>query len=159
MKLSDWASFSEIFASIAVVITLIVLISGVRENTAITRTAMYASTLDQFNAFDIAMLSDADLQPLYARWLNSDTADLDTSDSDNVAIMVAITFRILDRAFSANENQQLGDEEWTRLNRSLCTNIGRATESGHLSVVRSLTTDSFWEYASTNCDNQAQAAL
>ena len=68
-RLSDWASYAEIASGIAVVVTLIILVIGIRENTEITRTAMYAGTLDQFNAFETAILLDSDLRQIYVRYL------------------------------------------------------------------------------------------
>lgn len=150
-KLSNWASFAEIFSGIAVVITLIILIVGVRENTEITRTSMYAATLDQFNLFETEMLADPDLHEVYVRYLNSDTAELEPEDRSRVESMVAITFRVLDRAFTANQNRQLGEEEWARLARSLCTNYRRADSAEALRVVELLTTAAFWEYAVSTC--------
>ncbi len=44
-KLSDWASAAEIIASIAVVITLIILILGIRENTEVVRAGSYNDLL------------------------------------------------------------------------------------------------------------------
>ena len=38
-KLSEWASIAEIVSGIAVVITLVFLIFGIRENTEVTRAA------------------------------------------------------------------------------------------------------------------------
>jgi len=150
-KLSDWASAAEIVSGIAVVVTLVILIVGVRENTEITRTAMYAGTLDQFNAFETEMLSNPNLLPIYNSYLYFDTAELGQEERDSLSMMVAILFRTLDRAFSANQNRQLGDDEWARVERSLCTNYQRAESSGHLWVVEFLTTSSFWEYAVRTC--------
>lgn len=150
-RLSDWATVAEIVSGLAVVITLIVLIVGVQENTEITRTAMYGNINDQFNAFEIEMLLDPGLRPIYFRYLTSDAANLEQHDQESVVMMVAVLFRTLDRAFAANQNRQLGDEEWARLERSLCTNYKRAESFGALPTVKFLTTDTFWEYAVDNC--------
>ena len=131
-KLSDWASIAEIVSGIAVIVTLIILIVEVRENTEITRTAMYGSITDQFNAFETEMLLDPDLRPIYYRYLSSETAGLEPRDQESVGLMVPILFRTLDRAFAARQKRQIGDEEWSRLERSLCTNYKRAEAFGRL---------------------------
>jgi len=68
VKLEKWASIAEIASGIAVVITLLIRFAGVRENTEITRTAMYADALDQFNALETEILLDPDLLPIYYRY-------------------------------------------------------------------------------------------
>jgi hypothetical protein len=40
MKLEKWALIAEIVGGVSVVITLIFLIAGIRENTAVTRVSM-----------------------------------------------------------------------------------------------------------------------
>lgn len=132
-------------------ITLIILIAGVRENTEITRTAMYADTLDQFNAFETEILLDPDLTPVYARYLVADPSGLNEQERQRIGLVVAVLFRTLDRAFAANQNRQLGEEEWARLERSVCTNYKRAEAFGQLFTVEYLTTRSFWEHAVSTC--------
>ena len=152
-KLSNWASAAEILSGVAVIVTLLILIVGVRENTEITRTAMYGSITDQFNAFETEMLLNPDLRPIYFRYLNSEPGGFQPNDQESVAMMVAILFRTLDRAFAAKEKGQIGDEEWARLERSVCTNYKRAESFDQLPTVRFLTTDSFWEFAVESCDD------
>lgn len=74
-RLSNWASVAEIRASIAVLITLALLIHDVRENTKTTRAATYASTLDSLNEFQGIIFTnenalrvwDAYIRPLHAQ--------------------------------------------------------------------------------------------
>jgi len=150
-KLSDWASIAEIVSGLAVIVTLTILIVGVRENTEITRTAMYGNITDQFNAFETELLLNPELRPIYFRYLNSEAESFGPHDEESVAMIVAVLFRTLDRAFAAKEKGQIGDEEWVRLERSICTNYKRAESFDQLPTVRFLTTDSFWEYAVVRC--------
>ena len=155
MKLSDWASVAEILASVAVVITLILLLIGVRENTAITRASMYAGTLDQFNTFETAMLSDPELHEVFVRYINADTAGLSDSDRDRVSTMIAILFRTYDRAFIADRNRLIGDDEWQRFERAICNNFQLTRSAGLLAQVERLTSQSFWEYAVRTCSDSS----
>ena len=101
MKPDSWASFAEIASDIAVVVTLLIHIAGVRENTEITRTAMYADTLDQFNALETEILLDPDLVPIYYRYLIADPTGLGPEDQERVGLIVPILFRTSDRACAA----------------------------------------------------------
>lgn len=49
MKLSGWASIAEIISGTAVLITLVFLVFGIRENTEITRAAAYDRNIDSLN--------------------------------------------------------------------------------------------------------------
>ena len=55
-KLSDWASIAEIVSGIAVVVALVFLVVGIRENTEMARASMYERTFDSLNQWrmDIA---------------------------------------------------------------------------------------------------------
>ena len=157
-KLSDWASIAEIASGIAVVVTLILLFSGIRDNTEVTRTAMYADALGRLNAFETEILLDPELVPVYGSYLIGDPSGLDSQELERAGLIIAVLFRMLDIAFTANQNRQLGDEEWARMERSLCTNYKRAEAFGHLATVEFLTTASFLEFATRTC-NQVQVTL
>jgi hypothetical protein len=58
MKLSDWAGIAEIFSGIAVVVTLVFLIIGIRENTEVTRAATYADLLDGLNEYSMQVAAN-----------------------------------------------------------------------------------------------------
>ena len=51
-QLSSWASGAEIISSIAVVVTLVFLVIGIRENTAITRASVYATSIEGINDYE-----------------------------------------------------------------------------------------------------------
>ena len=59
-KLSDWASIAEIISGIAVVVTLIFLIAGIRENTAVLRGSSYSNTLESLNQLQASIMADSE---------------------------------------------------------------------------------------------------
>ena len=61
-KLSDWASIAEIVSGVAVVITLIFLIVGIRENTNVVRASAFSDNLSAFNDFSMTVAADAELR-------------------------------------------------------------------------------------------------
>jgi len=75
LKLPDWASIAEIISSVAVVISLIFLIIGVKENTEVTRAATYARNVYALIAFREKVATNDDLAAL---WLAYETGKADS---------------------------------------------------------------------------------
>jgi len=67
-KLSDLASVSEIVASVAVVITLILLIINVRENTEVIRSNSYDDLLGDVNEQALVIVQDERLNHIWRRY-------------------------------------------------------------------------------------------
>ena len=119
-KLSDWASIAEIVSSIAVLVTLIVLVVSVRENTETIRTTSYAGNVDSLLEMEAAVISDPELSRIYYLWVNGDTEQLERADLYRLVIMQTGMFRIYEKAYFMNQRQLLGVEEWERFENSLC---------------------------------------
>ena len=78
-KLSDWASIAEIVSGIAVVITLVFLVLGIRENTEVMRATSFASSIDTLNEFTASVVTDSELRQL---WLAHNSRDGATFTDD-----------------------------------------------------------------------------
>ena len=61
MKLENFAHIAEVISGIAVVISLVFLIYGIRENTEVTRTVAYEGLIDSINNFTLTIVPDEDL--------------------------------------------------------------------------------------------------
>ena len=141
-KLSSWASIAEIGSGIAVVVTLIFLIIGIQENTSVTRASVYASSLDSLNEFESTILTDPELSRIYVAYLNN-TGDLDSGDADRLNLIVAILFRIYEKAYYSEQYELMGEEEWGRFERLICVNYARAEAAGQAGIIRDLMTEDF----------------
>ena len=100
-KLSDWASIAEIISGVAVVVTLIFLIAGIRENTAISRAAMFDSTLQGLAEFRSHVIDSPEVADLWLAYENLDYDDLDETSQFRVAQLVTLALENQQRAYFA----------------------------------------------------------
>jgi len=124
LKLSDWANIAEIASSIAVAVTLIILILSIRDDTGATRTLVYEELMTSLNDFQNVILQDDQLTSL---WLergrpDSDARDLTEIEQGKLLIMFQTLMRILDSAFSASQYETIGQSQADRLLESACLN-------------------------------------
>ena len=120
MKLKKLALFAEIGSSIAVLITLIFLVSGIRENANATQAAVYEDLLDGINRFNLVLINDGELAQL---WSNRQTISLNAMEADNAARLVymnRVIFRIFDAAYFSFRNGSLDDSQWLRFRDNAC---------------------------------------
>ena len=109
-KLSDWASIAEILSGIAVVVTLIVLIIGIRDNTDSVRASTYADSLDRLNDFQMDVLVDPDALRVWDAYTKSEASGLDGLDAQRLTIVVLTLFRTLENSYFAARYNLLGEE-------------------------------------------------
>jgi hypothetical protein len=119
-KLSDLASIAEIVSGIAVLVTLIVLVLSVRENTETIRTTSYAGNVDSLLEHETAIISDPELSRIYYLWVTGDTDQLEQADLYQLVIIQTGQFRIYEKAYFMHQRRLLGDPEWERFVTSLC---------------------------------------
>ena len=71
LKLSDWASISEIIASVVIVLSLIYLAFELNQNTKALQQGSYQSTMDRLGSFEMVLASQEDLADIYSRAENN----------------------------------------------------------------------------------------
>ena len=152
-KLSDWASIAEIIASVAVVVTLIVLIIGVRENSNLVRAAAYSDNLQSINNVSAVVLSDPDAVRAYTAMINGDVSGLDDEDRMRVLLIVLSMFRSYESAYFDERYGLLGQQEWQRFGGNICFFFGRGLSAGLDGPIRDAVTDEFMAYVENQCDD------
>jgi len=150
-KLSNWASIAEIVASLAVIITLVVLIIGVRENTEIVRASAYADNLKGLSDWQMGVLSDPDAMRVWTSFMDSEAEDLVGIDRRRLDLILLTQFRTYESAFWAERRGLLGEEEWNRFRRSICEFYDRAEIAGRTGPILGTTTDQFVQFISDGC--------
>ena len=150
-KLSDWASIAEIFSSIAVVVTLVLLLLGIKENTEVTRASSFAESIDSINRGEEIILADPDLRRIYEAYLRRATSDLPDADLRALVLIIASIARRYDMALSMNRYGLMGENEWTRFSVMICDHYDRATLAGFEGVYLNLPTDAFRDFVSEQC--------
>ena len=108
LKLHEWASIAEILSSLAVVVTLIVLIAEVGGNTAATLAANRQSLASRAENFLLQQAADADLAELVEKAERG--AQLTSTESFRYAGFVGARFRNAEEAFLQLHNGQLDEQ-------------------------------------------------
>ena len=151
-KLSDWASIAEIVSGIAVLITLIFLVLGIRENTAVTRAAAFDRNIDSINQIAITLARDEELMRLF-QYYQDDHLDIDELSSEEWARVRAIVrsiLRIYESAYYSNQYGTLGLSEWSRFERQDLSPPSRM-DMVQWNDIESVLTQEFANYVDKSC--------
>jgi len=152
-KLSDLASIAEIVSSVAVVVTLVFLILGIRENTEIVRASAFAGSMDSLNDFTMDVVTDADLRQVWSAFLDGNTADFDVDDRQQLQMLLIVLFRNYEKAYFSEQYGLLGSAEWGRFDRQICLQVDRAmiTDESILGFLDAILTDEFAGHVRSMC--------
>ena len=89
-KLSNWASSAEIVSAISVVVTVLFLIVGIQENTAITRVSVYGDLMESITQLEALSLQDADLDRALSAFYDGTTDSLDDAGRRKVDSYIGV---------------------------------------------------------------------
>ncbi len=109
-RLSDWASAAEIIGSVAIVVTLIVLIFEMRGNTDEMRAATLANLAARTQAFPLAVATNPQVANLWARIEAGE--ELSPSDEAQIKGVVVIALKLEEKSFIARRDGRLDEEVW-----------------------------------------------
>ena len=151
MKLSEWASIAEIVSGFAVVVTLALLLVGIRDNTAVTRTAMYFDLIDSINEIDRAVWSDPELSRIQSALFRGQTDELSETDITRLRQILVTSFRNLEKGYFAWEYELIGAGEWRRISEAICRNVDLATSIGLSALELNNLTAEFRDFARQTC--------
>jgi len=127
-KLSDWASIAEIFASLAVVITLIILILGVRENTEIVRASSYNDLLGNVDEQAHVILASERLTRIWRLYMQRETNTLTDDERFVLLLLLRSTYRTFEKAYFAYQYGTVGPEEYARFDDQACNHFDRISK-------------------------------
>ena len=149
-KLSDWASIAEIVASIAVVVTLIMLMIDVRENTEVVRSNSYDDLLGDVNEQALVIAQDERLIHIWRLYQVGAVAELTDEERLTLLILVRSTFRIFEKAYFAHQYGTVGEREYERFDRQACLHFGR-TRADLWVEIKQVLSDDYWEHVENIC--------
>ena len=150
-KLSDWAGIAEIVSGIAIVFTLVFLFLGIRENTNITRAAVYRDSVDSLNALDSLIAQDPELTNIWTQYQRRDTASLDELETRRLVLLAAQLFRILETTYFNQQYGLFGGSEWDRWETTICSHYEGARLMQVTQFVATGVTAEFMEYMESSC--------
>ena len=151
-KLSKWGSIAEIISGVAVVVTLVFLILGIRENTEVTRAATYDRNIDSLNQSRIEMVKDPEIARFWHAFETHQTDSLDELERFRLGTYINIVFGNYEKAYFARKYGILGESECSRYARQICVNQGRLRSTSDLRAdMETVVTDEFTDYMVSMC--------
>jgi len=153
MKLEKWALIAEVISGVGVLITLILLLVGMRENTAVNRVIAYNGIMDSRAQQRRAFVEDEELARL-GMSLSTDPSEFSEVDNYRRYNMIAGILEISQKAYFARQADILGDSEWDNTIGDACFFFGAAgtglTAQGYSSL-RATLTEEFVDFLQQNC--------
>lgn len=157
LRLSDWASVAEIVSGIAVVVSLIFLIVGIRENTAVMRAAAYDRNIDALNATRVQIVSDDEHARLWLAYEAGEASKLEGIDRLQLNTTINMVFGNYEKAYFNHKYGVLGESEFTRYERQICINLERLNQLPDLKAdLATVVTEEFLEYSERLCGTGLQ---
>ena len=157
-SISDWASIAEVIFGIAVLVTLVILIIGIRANTDITRVAVYESHIDSLMEWRSQLLQDRDIARLYEAFTGNDTENLDSTDRLRLVQLVANNFNIYEKAYYAQRYGVMGPSEASRFEAMSCVQYDSARANEWvLEILDRIMTAEFMSFLRDNCKDDRLA--
>jgi hypothetical protein len=122
-KFADWASIAEVISGIAVVITLVFLVVGIRENTEINRAAAYDRSIDGMNQWRFEVSQNPELARMYGAHEGLFGADAGPEEVDyfRLSLIVNAVWGVYEKSYYANRYGVWGHRNG-RDSRSNCAN-------------------------------------
>ena len=157
-RLTAIAQIAEIVTSVAVLITLVFLVLGVRQNTDITRSSAYERSMAGLNEWRLALASDPELARLFATYQKREPGNLRSTDF-RLQLILNTIWGVYENSYYAHQRRILGDSEWSRFETQICVGYDRDalrwTPAPGLPSnisIRPLLTEEFAEYTESLCE-------
>jgi hypothetical protein len=123
-KLREYALIAEIISSMAVVITLVILILQIRENTDTVRVAAFQDIVSGLNEWRDGISSNPHKTALFVDiTINHKLPEEGTSDYQVLQMTLESIYSNWESAYFAYQSGIIGDQQWSRVGRNIC--LGR----------------------------------
>ena len=124
MKLDTTSKVLEIVTSVAVLISVIALVVEVRENTMALKRTSYDSALEGIIEWRSLRVEYPDLNKLVVDALHRGKyPEFDLEERQRFDTFMRILWLNYERAYWANEYEQMGSAEWKRMKDNTCSSI------------------------------------
>jgi len=152
-KLQRWSLIAEIVGGLAVVVTLIVLIIEVRENSELTRTSAYQQEIQNFNDWRNNIIASPDQVRVFGSWARrEEIPNQQTDDGMLLTLILQNLFTSYESGFYSRDAGILGESEWDRVQRNICYEYQRAiSEESYWGIIAPRLSTRFLSYMETDC--------
>jgi len=152
MKLSGWASIAEIISGTAVLITLVFLVFGIRENTEITRAAAYDRNIDSLNQWRLDVAQNEELLRAWNAYRRGDIGGRIEAEDAGLGLILTALWGIYEKSYYANKYGILGVSEWSRFEVQICSSRSINVKLWN-EMVKIRLTEEFADYVVAFCED------
>jgi hypothetical protein len=151
-QLQKWALIAEIFGGIAVIVSLLLLVSETRENTRVMRAATYDAITADIADLRMTIATDESLREIIFI-TKTEGRQAFTPRQQNMDELTSIAaFQHYERAYIQWELGNLDDEAWERFRNILCSaSVTPGFEDSFGPLLDRATTKNFANYRKTQC--------
>ena len=154
LKLSELASIAEIVAGIGVIVTLIFLIAGIRENTEITRAAAFDRNMESINQWRVELAKNPEMTKV---WLSQgQLEELNEVDQFRLIMLQGSLWGIYEKSYYAQEYGVLGPSEWSRFQTQMCARMADMGAESWAVMSSNTLTERFANYAEHLCAESSE---
>ena len=122
IELQEWALAAEIIGGLAVVVTLIFLVSETRDNTNAIQAQTYQSLTAALNE-NRKEAATSEMSVIIRKFSDTGLASLSQDESFRLMMNTEGKWGIYESAFYARERGVLGQDEWVRFHNAICRNL------------------------------------
>ena len=152
MKLDTAVKIAEITSAVAVIVTLVILIYEVRDNTASNRALVYGQEMDRLNSLRFAELNNPDLTELSLVYRSADLSELSEVQTLRLRRYLGAQWSAYESAFFQYEVGHLGEAEWSRYDDTFCRQYDRAKAADLWNDLTLSMTQQFSDFVVESCD-------
>lgn len=152
MKLERWALVMEIVSGIAVVVTLILLIIEVRQNTVAVQASAFQSVSNSWTDFTAMIASDSELNRIYRTGRDAPESLAEGEDTERFGMLMLTVARRIENAFMLQQSGLLSDAQTSGF-RVVCQGIlGTGGGAAWFKRVRRNFSPAFGEFVDRGCE-------
>ena len=121
MKLDSITKLAEIVASVAVIVSLVILTHEIQENTETAKRTTYENLSTKIIDWRMARVVDADFFKLYYEETSQHEWSLEGEDRERFIAYIESLWQVYEQAHYAYRSGDLGRDEWERFERWICS--------------------------------------
>ena len=155
-NLQKWSLIAEIVGGLGVLITLVILILEVRENSELTRTVAYQQEIQNYNNWRNEMLGDPDQIRIFGAWSRRENIPDRYTDDGLILIFILMNlFTNYESAYYSQRSGILGESEWNRVQIAICSAYEDIVqEKAYWDSVSFRLTEPFNGFIEASCQNR-----
>ena len=150
MKLEKWALIAEVLGGVAILISLVVLIFEVRENTELAKLSAYEAVTRDLDEWRRDVLNNPKNMALFFAY-PAEIPPVGTEEQMRLNMLLLNQWTSLERAYYAHEAGVISDDRWDRMEGANCREYLRVPEF-YRDILFLRVTDDFRQYLEESCE-------